>query len=87
VSNPLARWRASTEVKQISFIASSKTVNYTKNRRRRAQILKQETKERITQLWLLAMSGATTVIIACTAIAWIIGLVLYAFRLIRRIYG
>ena len=49
--------------------------------------MKPETKERITLVWMWAVAVITTVAMALTAIAWIIGLVFYAFKLIRRIYG
>lgn len=51
------------------------------------QILKNETKEKIAHGWILLVTLATSAIIAITAIAWLIGLIMYTFRLIRRIYG
>lgn len=49
--------------------------------------MKNETKEKIAHGWILLVTLATSAIIAITAIAWLIGLIMYTFRLIRRIYG
>lgn len=49
--------------------------------------MKNETKEKIAHGWILLVTLTTSAIIAITAIAWLIGLIMYTFRLIRRIYG
>lgn len=49
--------------------------------------MKPETKERITLMWMWVVAVITTAAMALTAIAWLIGLIMYTFRLIRRIYG
>lgn len=49
--------------------------------------MKPETKEKITLAWMWVVASATTIAIAATAIAYVVGIVLYTFTLIRRIYG
>lgn len=49
--------------------------------------MKPETKEKITLAWMWVVAGVTTIAIAATVAAYIIGIVLYTFSLIRRIYG
>ena len=41
------------------------------------------TKERLTELWLWTVAIAMTVIIVCTAMAWIGGLALLVMRLLN----
>ena len=49
--------------------------------------MKPETKEKITLAWMWVVSIVTTIAIAATVIAYVVGIVLYTFTLIRRIYG
>ena len=49
--------------------------------------MKPETKEKITLAWMWVVAGVTTIAIAATVIAYVVGIVLYTFNLIRRIYG
>lgn len=40
-------------------------------------------KDKIIEIWLWAVAIAMTVVIVCTAMAWIVGIVVFVMRLIN----
>lgn len=40
-------------------------------------------KEKLIEIWLWAVAIAMTVVIVCTAMAWIVGIVVFVMRLIN----